>query len=132
MVSEMQNNTLKQYKLNGYKCIVSCDCDTIYREIDDYFLGVQIKCRYCNRLFKTYKTLDTRKEVMNEVHNAVLVTGGTVSLTMVAKKVAGMLFGTPESLKGTAKLAVAVGLSTMVVKWAQEKKYLPIDPFKSV
>ena len=41
-----------------------------------------------------------------------------------------MPLGTPESLKGTAKLAGTVALLTMAVKWAKDKKYLPVDPFK--
>ena len=43
---------------------------------------------------------------------------------MGAKKAVGIPLGTPETLKGTAKLAGAV-------KWPQEKKYIPTNPFKS-
>ena len=67
ILSEKQNSTLKKYKLNGYKCIVPSDYDPIHREIDDYFLDVRIKCQYCNRLFKTDKTLDTHHKYIHRI-----------------------------------------------------------------
>ena len=48
-MSENQKNTLKQYEINGYKCIISSDYD--------YFLGMRIKYQYCDRLLKNDKTL---------------------------------------------------------------------------
>ena len=66
-----------------------------------------------------------RKELINEVHDAALVTGGGVGISIASKKIANMPLSTPKSLKGAAKLALAVRLSTMAVKWAQGKKYLP-------
>lgn len=45
IVSENQKNTLKQYESNRYKCIVSSDYDQLHRAIDNYFLGVRIKCK---------------------------------------------------------------------------------------
>ena len=51
-----------------------------------------------------------------------------MAVSKVSKKVANMPLGTPESLKGTPKLAGTVGLSTMGVKYAQ---WLPTDAFKS-
>lgn len=61
----------------------------------------------------------------------MLLTGGAAVACMVSKKLAEMRSGTPESLKVMAKLGLAIGLSSMAVKWAQHKKYLPVDPFKS-
>lgn len=70
-----------------------------------------------------------RKELMNELYDAALVTAGAVAVSMASKKVLKEPLGTPESVKGTLKLATAVGASTLLVKWAQSKKYLPVDPF---
>lgn len=68
---------------------------------------------------------------MNEAYDAVQITVRAVSVSMAAKKLAGVLLNTPETLKGTAKLVAAVATLTMAVKWAQEKKCLPVDPFES-
>lgn len=77
----------------------------------------------------------SKKELMTEACDAVIITEGAVGLTMIAKKLAGVQLGAPESLKGTAKLAVASALSSalssMAIKWVQDK-YIPTDPFKSV
>lgn len=67
---------------------------------------------------------------MNDVYDAVLITAG-FGVNMASKKLLKEPLGTPESVKGILKLAVAVGVSIMLVKWAQTKKYLPVDPFKS-
>lgn len=53
-----------------------------------------------------------------------MITGGAVAVRMVARKVARMLLG-------TLKLAVAVTVSAMAIKWTQDKKYLLVDPSKS-
>ena len=63
-----------------------------------------------------------RKVVLNELYDALLVTFGAVGASMIAKKIAGMPLGTPESLKGAIKLAGAVGVQSMVVNLAKEKK----------
>ena len=70
-----------------------------------------------------------KKELMNEVYDAALVTTGVVGLSMASKRVLGEKLTDASSLKDTAKLAVGVAASTMLVKWAQNKKYLPFDPF---
>ena len=38
--------------------------------------------------------------------------------------------GTPENLRGNLNLAVSVCVSSMIVKYMQDKKYIPADPFK--
>lgn len=57
-----------------------------------------------------YMSMVNKKELLNEAY---------VAVSMIAKKVGGMPLNTPETLKGTAKLAAAV--SMMAVKWAQDK-----------
>lgn len=71
-----------------------------------------------------------RKEVMNEIYNSALATTGAVLVSMAAKKV-GVQLGTPELLKGTAKLAVSVAAGSLMVKYLLDMKYLPVDSFKS-
>ena len=72
-----------------------------------------------------------KKEVLNELYDSAVVTYGAVAMSMVAKKVSGMPLGAPESLKNVAKLAVSIALSTMAVKWVQDKKHSPVNPLKS-
>ena len=74
-------------------------------------------------------TAVNKKELMNEAYVAALVTTGVVGLSIAYKKVLGEKLTDASSLKDTAKLAVGVAV-TMLVKWAQDKKYLPVDPFK--
>ena len=72
-----------------------------------------------------------RKEVMNELYDSTLITLGAVGVGMITKKAFSDGLATPASLVPTLKLAAAVGLSTLGFKYAQDKKWLPTDPFKS-
>ena len=69
------------------------------------------------------------EEMMNKLYDAALVTGGVVVLSMASEKVLGENITDTSSLKDTAKLAVGVAANSMLVKVAQDKKYLPVDPF---
>ena len=71
------------------------------------------------------------KEFLNEAYDAVLITTGVVVLSMASKKLLGEKLTDATNLKGIAKLAAGVTVSSLVVKWAQDKKYLPVDPLKS-
>ena len=57
-----------------------------------------------------------KKEMMNKLYDAALVTGGVVVLSMASKKVLGEKLTISSSLKDTAKLAVGVAASSMLVK----------------
>ena len=70
-----------------------------------------------------------KKELLNKVYDTALVTAGVVGLSIASKKVLGEKLTDASSLKDTAKLAVGVVPSIMLVKWAQDKKYLPVHPF---
>ena len=72
-----------------------------------------------------------RKEVMNELYDTSLITFGAVGVSMISKKVLGQKLTMAENLMSTLKLAAAVGLSSLAVKYAQDKKWLLTDPFKS-
>ena len=71
-----------------------------------------------------------KKEAMNELYDSTLVTLGAVGVRMLTRKAIGDGLSTPASLVTTLKLAAAVGLSTLGVKYAQDKKWIPSDPFK--
>ncbi|CAB3995047.1 Hypothetical predicted protein [Paramuricea clavata] len=66
-----------------------------------------------------------------DVYNAVLLTAGAVGISMASKKLLKEPLGTPENVKGMAKLAVSVSLSSLLVSYLKDKKYLPDDPFKT-
>jgi hypothetical protein len=68
-----------------------------------------------------------------EVYDAVLLTAGAVGISMASKKFLKESLGTPENVKGFVKLAVSnsVSLSSLLVSYLKEKKYLPNDPFKT-
>lgn len=71
------------------------------------------------------------KEFMNEAFDALLVTTCVVGLSMATKKLMNEKLTDASTLKDIAKLTVAVTASTMLVKYAQDKKWVPSDPFKS-
>ena len=72
-----------------------------------------------------------KKEFLNEAYDAVLITTGVVVLSMASKKLLGEKLTDATNLKDIAKLAAGVTASSLIVKWAQDKKYLPVDPFKT-
>ena len=67
---------------------------------------------------------------MNKVYHVVLVSAGVVGILMASKNILGEKLTTVSTLTDTAKLAVGVTASSMLVKWAQDKEYLTVDPFK--
>ena len=71
-----------------------------------------------------------RKEAMNELYDSTLITLGAVGIGMVTRKAIGDGLSIPASLITTLKLAAAVGLSTLGIKYAQDKKWIPENPFK--
>ena len=73
-----------------------------------------------------------RKKVVNELYDSTLITLGAVGVGMITRKTFSDGLATPASLASTLKLAAAVGLSTLGFKFAQDKKWLPTDPFKSL
>ena len=72
-----------------------------------------------------------RTEAMNELFDSTLITLGAVGVGMVTRKAIGDGLSTPASLISTLKLVAAVGLSTLGIKYAQDKKWIPTDPFKN-
>ena len=75
--------------------------------------------------------MSTESKMSKEVYDAVLLTAGAVGISMASKKILKEPLGTPENAKGMSKLAVSVSLSSLLVSYLKEKKYLPDDPFKT-
>ena len=69
-----------------------------------------------------------QKETMNELYDAVMVTTGVVGLSMLSKKVLKEKLTNATDFKDIAKLAAGVAGSTLLVKWLQNKKYIPTGP----
>ena len=67
----------------------------------------------------------SQKDMINDAYTAATITAGAVGVSYVAKKFLKTPLGVPETVNGAAKLAVAVGLGSLLVKTLQEKKYLP-------
>jgi hypothetical protein len=64
---------------------------------------------------------DTKKEVINELYDATLLTTGVVGLSYLVKKVAGKSLGALMTLEGAAKLAVAVAGSAFSIGYLKYK-----------
>ena len=75
---------------------------------------------------------EMNREAMNELYDSTLITLGAVGIGMITRRVFSDGLSTPASLVPTLKLAAAVGLSTLGIKYAQDKKWIPMDPFKTV
>jgi hypothetical protein len=68
---------------------------------------------------------DTKKEVINELYDAQLLTTGVVGVSYLTKKVAGKSLGAPMTLEGPAKLGVAVAGSAFTIGYLKNKGYIP-------
>jgi hypothetical protein len=75
--------------------------------------------------------MSTESKMSKEVYGAVLLTAGAVGISMASNKILKEPLGTQENVKGMLKLAVSVSLSSLLVSYLKEKKYLPDDPFKT-
>ena len=67
----------------------------------------------------------SQKDMINDAYTAVITAAGAVGVSYTSKKFLKTPLGVPETVNGAAKLAVAIGLGTLLVKTLQEKKYLP-------
>jgi hypothetical protein len=68
---------------------------------------------------------DTKKEVINELYDATLLTTGVVGVSYLAKTVVGKNLGAPMTLEGAAKLAIAVAGSAFAIGYLKDKGYIP-------
>ena len=72
----------------------------------------------------------SKTEVINGLYNAGLITLGAIATSMISKKLTKDSIGVSDSAQGTLKLAAAVGGVALLIKFLQEKDYVPIEPFK--
>ena len=70
------------------------------------------------------------KEIINELYDATMVTVGVVGLSMPSKKILKEKLTDVTDFHDIAKLAAVVAGSTLSVKYLQNKKYIPVNPFK--
>ena len=68
---------------------------------------------------------DTKKEVMNELYDAALLTTGVVGVSYLVRTVVGKSLGAPMTMEGAAKLAVAVAGSAFAIGYLKDKGYIP-------
>ncbi|CAB4036148.1 Hypothetical predicted protein [Paramuricea clavata] len=68
---------------------------------------------------------DTKKEVVQDLYDAVLLTSGVVGISYAAKMIAGKNLGAPLTLEGAIKLGVAVAGSSVAIAYLKDKGYVP-------
>ena len=71
------------------------------------------------------------KEYGEQLYDAAVLTVGTVGVSYASRKLTKDTLGVPMTLGGSAKLALAFGLSANGVKMLKDKSILPANPFKS-
>ena len=57
ILSPNQSMMLRQYENNGFKTLVSNDCDHIIEQLIEYFRDVRMLCSYCPRRFISSQSL---------------------------------------------------------------------------
>ncbi len=75
--------------------------------------------------------MTTAKEYGKQLYDAAVLTVGAVAVSYASRKLTKDTLGVPMTLGGSAKLALAFGLSAIGVKVLKDKKYLPDNPFKT-
>ena len=74
--------------------------------------------------------MTSKNDVINELYTAAALTAGLVVVSFASKKVAKDSLGVPSTPNGLMKLAVALGLSAVGVKYIQDKDYIPKELVK--
>ena len=69
--------------------------------------------------------MSSQKDMINDAYTAAVITAGAVGVSYASKKFLKTSLGVPETINGAAKLAVAVGLGSLLVKTLQGKEYIP-------
>ncbi|CAB4004640.1 Hypothetical predicted protein [Paramuricea clavata] len=67
----------------------------------------------------------TKKELVQDLYDAALLTSGVVGISYAAKMIAGKSLGAPMTLEGAMKLGVAVAGSSFAVAYLKDKGYVP-------
>ena len=66
-------------------------------------------------------------EFKKELYNAALITVRATAVGYASRKAVGTQLGTPETLKGSLKLEVAIGVGCFLIKYAEKKKWVPSE-----
>ena len=69
--------------------------------------------------------MSSQKDMINDAYTAAVITAGAVGVSYASKKFLKTPLGVPETVNRAAKLAVAVGLGSLLVKALQSKEYIP-------
>ena len=72
----------------------------------------------------------TKEEVLNNLYNAGLITMGAAGVSFATSKLLKENLGVTRTMQNLAKMAVAVGGGSLLVKFAQKKDWVPSEPFK--
>ncbi len=75
--------------------------------------------------------MTTAKEYGEQLYEAAVLTAGAVAVSYASRKLTKDALDVPMTFKGSVKLALAFGLSSIGVKMLKDKKYLPDNPFKT-
>ena len=71
------------------------------------------------------------KEYGEQLYDAAVLTAGAVIVSYASRKLTKDTLGVPMTLNGSAKLALAFGLSAIGIKMRKDKELLPDNPFKA-
>ena len=71
------------------------------------------------------------KEYGEQLYDAAVLTVGAVGVSYASRKLTKDTLEVPKTLSGSAKLALAFGLSAIGVKILKDKSVLPANPFKA-
>ncbi|CAB4013374.1 Hypothetical predicted protein [Paramuricea clavata] len=72
----------------------------------------------------------TKKEVVNDLYDAALLTAGVVGISYAAKTIMGKSLGAPMTFEGAMKLSLAVAGSSFAVAYLKDKGYVPKNGYK--
>lgn len=62
ILSEEQQEIIKQFSINGFKILISNDYDEIIESLINYFSNVRYPCNCCNRKFKSTDSMKIHKK----------------------------------------------------------------------
>ncbi len=82
-------------------------------------------------LYNKIEDMSNSKEYGAQLYDAAVLTAGAVGVLFASRKLTKDTLGVPMTLSGSAKLALAFGLSAIGMKMLKDKNILPDNPFKS-
>ncbi|CAB4044641.1 Hypothetical predicted protein, partial [Paramuricea clavata] len=86
---------------------------------EDEIIKLKIEVSYLKEIKE--RMSDTKKEFVQDLYDAALLTSGVVGISYAAKTIAGKSLGAPMTLEGAMKLGVAVAGSSVVIAYLKDK-----------